>query len=275
MSTIKQFQEFLLEKEKSPKTIEAYTRDIRQFQQYLKDNHIVDVHNDTMKNYKEYLLHRRFLSTTTVNRKLVAIHQYLSFSEISATTNIVKIQSQNFLENVLDKSEVDKMVDKAKENRDLRAVALFRTLLLTGMRITEALSLTINDIHKSSVEIVGKGNKRRMVFIPRSLNKTWIQYCRNGRYNTTLDYLFVTQKGKMTRETADKIVKKYGELCNIPIEKCHCHSFRHLYCKRLGDNPNITIDVIADLAGHQDISVTRRYLRKSKEELLRVIEDLD
>lgn len=272
---IKEFQEHLIEREKSSKTVEAYTRDIHQFYNYLKTNNIIEIHNDTLKSYKDHLLHEKFLTATTVNRKLVAIHQYLSFNEISATTNIVKIQSQNFLENVLDKIEVDKMVDIAKAKRDLRAVALFKTLSLTGMRITEALSLTINDIHKNSVEIVGKGNKRRMVFIPKSLNKVWLQYCRTGRYKTTIDYLFVTQKGKMTRETADKIVKKYGELCNIPKEKCHCHSFRHLYCKRLGDNPNITIDVIADLAGHQDISVTRRYLRKSKEELLSVIEDLD
>lgn len=275
MNTIKQFQEYLLEKDKSIKTIEAYTRDIQQFYRYLKNNIIIEIHNDTLKNYKNYLLHEKFLTATTVNRKLVAIHQYLSFNEISASTHIVKIQSQNFLENVLSKSEVDKMIEIAKRKNDLRAIALFKTLSNTGMRISEALSLTINDIHKDSVEIIGKGNKRRMVFIPKSLNKIWIQYCRNGRYHTKLDYLFVTQKGKMTRETADKIVKKYGELCNIPIEKCHCHSFRHMYCKRLGDNPNITIDVIADLAGHQDISVTRRYLRKSKSELLSIIEDLD
>jgi integrase/recombinase XerD len=275
MSSIKHFQEYLIEKEKSLKTVEAYIRDIQQLFLYLKNNNILEIHNDTLKGYKDYLLHEKFLSATTVNRKLVAIHQYLSFNEISATTNIVKIQSQNFLENVLDKSEVDKMIEKAENRKDLRAVALFKTLLLTGTRISEALSLTINDIHKNSIEIVGKGNKRRMIFIPKSLNKVWLQYCRNGRQHTKSDYLFVTQKGRMTRETAYRIIRKYGELCDIPRDKCFCHSFRHLYCKRLGDNPNITIDVIADLAGHQDISVTRKYLRKSKSELLSIIEDLD
>lgn len=143
------------------------------------------------------------------------------------------------------------------------------------MRISETLSLTINDINKNAIDIVGKGNKHRMVFVPKALNKIWINYCRNGRYHSTLDYLFVSQKGKITRRTADRIVKKYASLCNIPIEKAHCHSFRHLYCKRLDENPDITIDVIADLAGHQDISVTRRYLRKSKEELLNIIDDLN
>lgn len=276
MEGLKEFQDYLIEKDKSIKTIESYSRDIRQFYKYLKDNEITEIHNATLKQYKEYLLYERFLTATTVNRKLVAIHQFFMFNEISATTNTVKIQSQNFLENVLDKSQVNMMVEKARKNKDLRAVALLKTLELTGMRISEALEyVTIKDLNSNSIEVVGKGNKRRIVFIPKSLNKVWREYCRNGRKKTTLDYLFVTQKGKMTRRTADRIIKKYANLCNIPMEKAHCHSLRHMYCKRLGENPNITIDVIADLAGHQDISVTRRYLRKSKEELLNIIEDMD
>ena len=49
------------------------------------------------------------------------------------------------------------------------------------MRISETLSLTINDINKNAIDIVGKGNKHRMVFVPKALNKIWINYCRNGR----------------------------------------------------------------------------------------------
>lgn len=276
MEGFKDFKEYLLSKDKSNLTIEAYMRDIHQFYNYLKEKEITEIHNDVVKKYKEHLLYERFLTATTVNRKLVAIHQFLQFCEVSASTNIVKIQSQNFLEDVLNKQQVDLMVETARKKKDFRAVALFKTLELTGMRISETLNyVLIKDLHSNSIEVVGKGNKRRTVFIPKALNKVWLEYCRLGRNPTTLDYLFVTQKGKMTRRTADRIVKQYARICDIPIEKAHCHSFRHLFCKRLGEQPNITIDVIADLAGHQDISVTRRYLRKSKEELLNIIEDLD
>lgn len=276
MKGLKEFQEYLKEKDKSMKTIEAYSTDIIQFYNYLKEKEITEIHNETLKKYKEHLLYEQFLTATTVNRKIVALHQFFTFHEILAATNVVKIQSQNFIENVLSKEEVDKMVVMARRNRDLCSVALLKTLELTGMRISEALDYcTIKDLHNNAIEVVGKGNKRRTVFIPKALNKIWLEYCRTGRKNTTLDYLFVTQKGRMTRRTADRIMKKYAALCNIPIEKAHCHSLRHLYCKRLAENPNITIDIIADLAGHQDISVTRRYLRKSKEELLNIIEDLD
>jgi integrase/recombinase XerD len=275
MGNLNDFKEFLIEKERSDQTIDAYLGDITQFYKYLKDSNITEIHNNTLKNYKEYLLYELFQATTTVNRKLVSIHQYLAFNEISATTNIVKVQNQNFLENVLSKQEIKDMVEMARSKKDLRAVALMRTLELTGMRISEALQLTIKDIHKDAVQIVGKGNKIRTVFIPKKLNSIWLDYCRNGRVNKGSDYLFVGKRGAITRKTGDIIFKKYASLCNIDKSKAHCHGARHLYCKTLGERPDITIDVIADLAGHQDISVTRRYLRKSKEELLSVIEDLD
>jgi integrase/recombinase XerD len=274
MGNLKDFQEYLIDKEKSLQTIEAYSRDIRQFLKYLKDNNISELHNSTLKDYKEYLLFKLFLATTTVNRKLVAIHQYLIFNEISATTTIVKVQSQNFLENVLTKEDIHKMVDMARSKKDLRAVALLRTLELTGTRISEALQLTIKDIHKDAVQVIGKGNKIRTVFIPKKLNEIWLDYCRNGRVNKGSDYLFVGKRGAITRKCADLIIKKYGDLCGIDKSKTHCHSLRHLYCKNLGDS-SVSIDVIADLAGHQDISVTRKYLRKSKSELLNIIENMD
>ena len=69
------------------------------------------------------------------------------------------------------------MVEKAKEKHDYRAVALIKTLELTGMRISEVLQVTIHDINKSAIQITGKGKKIRTVFIPEILNKTWKEYC--------------------------------------------------------------------------------------------------
>lgn len=274
MDNISDFIAFLKEKERSQKTIDSYILDISQFYNYLAENKIKEINNDSFKKYKGYLINERFLLPTTVNRKLTSIHQYLAFLEIAATTTIVKVQAQNFLDDVLTKEEIDRIVYIAKSKRDLRAVALIKTLELTGMRISEALQLTINDIHKNSIQIVGKGNKIRTVFIPKSLNKIWLDYCRNGRVYKGTDYLFVGERGAINRQTADRMVKKYCKLGGIDMSKAHCHSLRHLYCKRLSDK-DVSIDVIADLAGHQDISVTRRYMRKSKEELLNIIESLD
>jgi integrase/recombinase XerD len=274
MYSLDGFQDYLIEKEKSDKTIKAYLVDINQFFDYLKENNITELHNDVIKTYKEYLLYHKFQVPTTVNRKLVAIHQWCLFNEIAVTTTKVKVQNQNFLENVIDKSSIDKMVEIAKSKRDLRAIALFKTLQLTGMRVSESLSLTIKDIHKDTIQITGKGKKIRMVFVPKVLKQIWLDYCRNGRKYTYTDYLFVGERGRMTRVGADYIIKKYAKLANVKIETAHAHSFRHHFCKSLSEK-EISIDTIADLAGHSSIETSRLYIRKSKEELLSVIEDLD
>lgn len=274
MSDLQGFQDYLIEGEKSEKTITAYLRDILQFMEYCKENDIKEWHNTTMKQYKEYLLYTRFLTPASANRKLVAINQYCSVNEISATTAKVKIQTQNFLENVVTKTETERMVETAKRKRDARAVALIKTLELTGMRISEVLQLTIRDINKDAVLITGKGKKMRTVFIPKSLNKIWLTYCRTGRRNTVLDYLFVGQRGRMGTDGADYLVKKYARLSDVNIDKAHCHSWRHAYILRLLEK-GVNIEEVADLVGHSNIQITRSYARKTKEQLLSIIADLD
>lgn len=274
MNDLQRFKKYLAKQEKSNKTIEAYMRDINQFMAYAKDNNISEFHNDTMKAYKEHLLFERFLSPTSANRKLVAINQFFAFIEVSATTTKVKVQSQNFLENVVNKADIENMIALAKTKKDYRTVAIIKTLELTGLRVSELLQIQTKDIHSSTIQIVGKGNKIRSVFIPKVLNTVWLDYCRLGRINKGSDYLFVGTRGHMTRSGIDKILKKYGRLANIKKEKNHAHSYRHQYAKRLIDS-GLAIDVVADLCGHGSIETTRIYTRKSKEELLSVIEDLD
>jgi integrase/recombinase XerD len=270
----KEFKNYLIEKEKSQKTIEAYLKDIHQFYDYCKNNRITDIHNETIKQYKEYLLFKKFLTPTSVNRKLIAIHKYFMFCEIPANTTKVKVQTQNFLENVLSKEEIDSMVKIAKEKKDYRAVAIMKTFELTGMRVMEITQIQIKDIHSNTIQIVGKGNKIRNVFIPKVLNNIWMDYCKLSRINKGWDYLFVGKRGRLTRSGIDRIIKKYGKLANVKFEKNHCHSYRHQYAKRLAD-ADVKIDVIADLCGHASIETSRLYTRKSKEELLNIIEDLD
>jgi integrase/recombinase XerD len=274
MFSLNGFEYHLLEKGKSEKTIKAYLVDVTQFFNYLEENNIIELHNSVIKDYMEYLLYQKFQVPTTVNRKLVAIHKWCLFKEIPIEPVKVKVQTQNFLDNVIDKKSIDRMVEIAEKKKDLRAIALFKTLQLTGMRVSECLSLTIKDIYKDTIQITGKGNKIRMVFIPKALKVVWLNYCKNGRKYTQTDWLFVGKRGKTGRVGADYIVKKYAKLAEVDLESAHCHSFRHHFCKNLSDK-NVPIEAIADLAGHSSIETARIYTRKSKSELLSIIEDLD
>lgn len=269
------FEGYLREKEKSEKTIEAYLKDISQFKTYIKEKEIEHITNSTLKDYRDYLLYERFLTPTTVNRKMVAIHQYCIFNDITVFSIKAKFQLQNFLDNIITQEETERMIKKAYDNRDYRTVALISTLSLTGMRISEVLSLTIKDINKSTIQILGKGKKLRMVFIPSKLNKIWRLYCAEGRNNKVqTDALFVGQRGKMTDKGTDRLIKKYAMLCNIPKDKAHHHSWRHGYILRLLEK-GVSLEECADLVGHSNINITKGYARKTKEQLLNIIEDLD
>lgn len=274
MNDLQGFKEYLIEREKSDKTIVAYLKDVAQFKEYLVENNIEEIHNTIIKDYREYLLYKRFLVPTTTNRKLVAIHQYCAFNEINTLNIRVKVQLQNFLENVITKEETERMIDVAKNKKDYRAIALIKGLELTGLRIFELLQITINDINKSTIQIVGKGNKIRSVFIPTSLNKVWRQYCRNDRRKSQSDALFIGQRGKMTESGTDDIIKKYAKLSNVPVDKAHHHSWRHAYILRLLER-KVSLEEVGSLVGHANVNQTAQYARKTKEQLLSIIEDLD
>jgi len=274
MNDLQSFKEYLTEKEKSNKTIIAYLRDIIQFKMFLKENNIEEIHNDILKQYREYLLYERFLTPTSANRKLVAINQYCAFNEINTLKVRVNVQMQNFLENVITKEETDRMLNIAEKKRDYKAIALIKGLSMTGVRISELLQFTTKDINKSTIQILGKGKKIRTVFIPSSLNKVWRQYCKSGRGKNQSDALFIGQRGKMTERGTDYIIKKYAKLADVPIEKAHHHSWRHAYILRLLQK-GVTLEECASLVGHSNVNITAQYARKTKEQLLSIIEDLD
>ena len=231
-----------------------------------KDLHRID--SEDIEEYKSFLLYEAKLNVKSVNRKLVAINQFFKYSKIAVSIRQEKIQTQNFLDDMLEDEDIESMLKVIDEHKDLRAKAIVMTMKLTGMRVSEMLQLTIDDIDKDTINIIGKGNKRRNVFISEHLKEIWKEYV-NVRINKT-NMLFTGQKGAINRYTVHKIIKYYAQLSNVKLSKAHAHNFRHKFCKDLADR-GVSIDSIADIVGHTDINTTRIYTRKTKKELLDII----
>ncbi|MFC0903901.1 tyrosine-type recombinase/integrase [Clostridium sp. MT-14] len=257
--------------DKSQKTVQAYKKDIEQFLQYFKDKNIDLFTKIDIENYKDYLLYTCKLAISSINRKLIAIHEYFEYYGKTILIKQIKTQNQNFLENVLSPSDISELLYITKKKYDYRAYTLINTLKLTGMRISECLQLTIYDIDKNTINIIGKGNKRRNVFIPGKLNENWNEYMKHRFNNST--QLFTGQRGAITRSTAYRTVQKYGAMVGIDKEKLFPHNLRHSYCLMLAKK-HIPIEDISALVGHVDINITKQYLRKTKEELLDIINDI-
>lgn len=198
------------EDNKSEETVYAYKKDIEQFLYYLKDKNIdlPIVSFSNIEDYKHYMIYIRKLNIKSINRKIVAIREFLTFSQIAVTVKPIKVQTQNFLEDIFSKNEVDRIIATAQRCEDYRAKALIMTLQLTGTRISECLQLKLNMINENSINIVGKGQKRRNIFIPKKLHSIWLEYL-PYRINKS-DALFTGKKGAITRKTGYNIIKNMG-----------------------------------------------------------------
>jgi integrase/recombinase XerD len=152
----------------------------------------------------------------------------------------------------------------------VRLRALFETLLATGMRISEAISLNRDSINREIKEasIVGKGSKIRMVFFNDEALQ-WIDRYLALRHDNN-PALFVTygkQPERLRRGDIPRFFKAIGKLAGIK-KRLTPHLLRHTFCTNLRNN-GADLSLIKELAGHQDIQTTVRYYLGSDKQVLR------
>lgn len=277
MTKLELWLDYLKDEDKSNNTIDSYKRDVVQFINCIQKE-VESLTKDDITKFKN-ILNSRKLSIKTINRKLVSINSFLDFlnKELNININVKikqeKVQNQEYLEEMLSKKDFQDMVIVAKREKDMRAVAIFYTLFLTGMRVSEMLQLKTIDICEDTINIKGKGSKHRNVFIPKRLKEILSQYLMFRDTSKKCNNLFTGKRGPINRKTVDSIIKKYAAKAHVNRSKAHAHNFRHLYCLSLVEK-GLSIDTVADLAGHSNINTTRIYTRKTKNQLLETINDL-
>lgn len=273
MDLINDFAVYLRMDDKSENTISSYLSDLRQFKTFLGKD-VDELQQEDINHFKEYLIEKE-MKMRTINRKLVSIKQFIDYLNTELEKGIfIKIkqekqQRQDYLEDMLDKQDFIKLVKAAKN--DTRAKAIFFTLYYTGARVSEALQIKVDDFNQEYIWVRGKGNKHRQLFITSKVRTAWAEYLKDRNDNS--EYLFTGQRGAISRQTVHNEIKKYADVAGINEEKAHAHNFRHLFCKNLIDQ-GVSIDTVADLAGHSDINTTRVYTRKTKPELMAAISEL-
>nr|KEH84647.1 Integrase/Recombinase [Clostridium novyi A str. 4540] len=259
-------------KPKSQNTIESYLIDLVQFIRYLinKRKTIFDIKAKDIELYKNYLLNKERLKVKTINRKLTSINQFLKFNHLEVNVQQISEQKQNYLDNILNKNEIEKLLKACKNNK--RDKAIIETLYLTGVRVSELIQIRVQDVNKKSVTIRGKNNKYRDIFVTKKLSQAWHEYL-DVREECSCEQLFVGKRGPLKKRTINKIIRKYAEKAGVKKSKAHPHNFRHAFCKGLADR-GVNIETIADIAGHSDLNTTRIYTRQTKEELIDILEEM-
>lgn len=220
------------------------------------------------------------LSSATIARRIGSVKRYYDFLcdidvlESNPTKKLKSPRITNKVEPTLTSEDVNMMINAVGCTANgVRTKAIMATLASTGMRVSELISIKVDDFNGNDVNILGKGGKRRMVHIN---NKTmeYINHYMTIR-NNCIDNLFVSNNGTpMTKEGINKSLKLAAKKAGID-KNVHNHSFRHLWATSMLDH-NVPLERIQLCMGHSDISVTTRYAKiRNEQKVVRDTMDIE
>ena len=161
---------------------------------------------------------------------------------------------------------------------ELRDKAMLELLYATGLRVTELVSLSMDNISLSQgvVRVIGKGNKERIVPMGEEAAYWVAQFINYGRpmllNGQSSDVVFPSKRAvQMTRQTFWHRIKYYAVLAEIDSDSLSPHVLRHAFATHLV-NHGADLRVVQMLLGHSDLSTTQIYTHVAKERLKRLHE---
>ena len=188
------------------------------------------------------------------------------------TKNLEAPHVEKKLPQILSPQQVDLLLEQpsSTEPKGIRDKAMLEVLYATGIRVSELISLKIQDVNLSIGFLICKSDKKERIIpignIAKSALKNYIENARNSMLETIDDdILFVNCNGqRLSRQGFWKIIKQYGRQANISADITP-HILRHSFAAHLLEN-GADLKSIQEMLGHSDISSTKVYshLIKSK-----------
>ncbi len=281
---IRLFLEFLENERKlSENTLQSYRRDIMQYEEYINQNKLnySKVDKEVINTYLKYLeeMHKK---SSTVSRNLASIRSFYQFlcknKKVKAdpTEGIGSPKIEKKAPSILSSKEIELLLEQPK-NIDLKGIrdkAMLEFAYATGMRVTEIISLNIDDVNLEDGLVSCKtgARQRNIPLGTMSLNalKDYIENARNILIKDESNKaLFVNINGKrLTRQGFWKIIKYYKEQAHI-TKDITPHVLRHSFATHLLQN-GADLKAIQMMLGHSDISSTQVYMQFQDESLKNV-----
>ena len=278
----------------SPETLYNYERDLKTFSGFLCDEMdrlpFQDINKRTIEQYKAYLnsndrktasgaQSQKRLSSGSINRTLTSLRRYLNY--LIDMDQVVPIAPESIKllrmgknhPQVAEMEELIQLIEspmKFEKNKlvALRNRAALETLFASGMRISELISLRLNQLDKTGkIFIQGKGKKQRFIYLTDRAKQHIDNYLKAR--DDSSPFLFIAQRGLNASDKSKHLspnylqmkIKKYRELLGINVPTS-AHSLRHgfaTYLAEQGANPA----AIQILLGHESLETTTRYVQVS------------
>jgi integrase/recombinase XerD len=287
------FLEYLTnEKGYSANTIAAYSNDLNQFVSYAQDKVSQDddlwpqMTKDVIVDWVLALKEKEYASST-VARKVAAVKSFFHFllaekviaTDPTATLDSPKVKKQ--LPVALSYEEVNTLLthpsldEGPKSDRDR---AILEMLYATGMRVTEIVSLDVQDVNvaSASVRVTRPKGKERIIPIHERAIEALAQYIQNARVQLLRDpdekALFLNHRGRrLTRQGLWLIIKHYVQEAGISADVTP-HTLRHSFATHLL-NSKADLRHVQELLGHANISTTQVYTQLSDERMREIYDE--
>lgn len=280
---LEQFIRYIqLEKNFSTYTVKEYEKDITEFLQFLHTEGI-----DHLQNV-EYVHGRLFITKlyddnkarTSVSRKISAIRSFFRFLnreyqiDDSSLRLLYHPKKEKRLPNFFYEKELEQLflANQGEDVKSIRNIALLELLYATGIRVSECVSIELQDVdfHYSFVRVMGKGRKERIVPFGQYAHDALLQYVNVARPQLMKKQdhkrLFVNMRGgELTPRGVRYILNEMIEKASLHI-KIYPHMLRHTFATHLLNN-GADMRTVQELLGHKSLASTQIYTHVTKEHL--------
>jgi integrase/recombinase XerC len=270
----------------SPRTLQAYSSDLRKFLEYFTppEGQPPPLARFGVLEIREWLadLYSRKLEAVSIRRKLAAVRSLFRFLlregliPMSPARLVRTPKAPKSLPDVMTAEQTNGLIDAVGEDRldrphPARDRAIFEFLYGCGIRVSELVGLNLEDIDASErwIRVRGKGKKERQVPYPSKAAAALDRYLAERRLAAEEPAVFLNHRGRrITARGVGGIVKLYGVLINGD-SSVHPHGFRHAYATHLlADGADLR--AIQELLGHARLSTTQKYTQVSLTSLMEV-----
>ena len=255
---VRDYENYLVEEERSRNTITKYMRDLKSYFIFLQGEAVT---KESLVCWKEKLT-QTYLPAS-VNSMLAAVNGFLEWAGYPQyRVKPLKIQREIFTkpEKELSKEEYIRLVKAAEEKQNCRLALILQTICATGIRVSELQFITLETARTGRTVVDCKG-KKRTVFLPGALSRALQEYCRE--HGIKEGVVFRTKNRKpLDRSNIWRDMKNLCCSAGVEPEKVFPHNLRHLFA-RTYYHMEKDLSRLADLLGHSNVTTTRIYTMES------------
>jgi len=271
---IDNYKEYLTNERRAPaNTVSSYIRDITQFAKHQFSDENGDFGHVTTDDVKDYLsqLQDNGKSPATVSRCIASLKAFFrhmmsdGYEGPNPAADIPMVAAPKRTPHILTSREIDSLLNQPDANtiKGCRDKAMFELLYATGIRVSELISLDIEDVNLVTGLVICRNGKERVIPLYDAAVRAISSYLTNSRPSMAVTgevSLFVnTGGGRMTRQGFWKIMKSYLDKAEISGDITP-QMLRHSFAAHLLEN-GADVRSLQQMLGHSDISSTQAYAR--------------